>query len=382
MKTIFASRETGAERCLQKDPGRKYHIDGMKGLLCFLVMLGHFWNIYRLCQERSGFTSYMMDLVRGTFLENPLMIASFWLYAFLVISGYLLSATRVRSIPELLKKTAKRFLRFFLPVFGACVFIYLLQETVGFHTHETKAYFTNNWFQKYYQADLGWTAIFTESIRAMTAAACSFNAPFWVIRDMFVSSVVIYVCNYVDHGRVQKNEVLPLVFFGCAVAVDRPVIIACMAGYLLGYYKDWVQKLTQRKLRFWLVSICAFCAVKLIMKWKILPTVFDNIFLYILVWCIMVAYVNQSEKLAAFFSAKPFLWMGKISFGVYSFHWPVICSVGSYVLIWCLENHCRTLVAFGLSLLASILCTVILSVIYLVTVEKAADNIIRRVIKG
>ena len=382
MKTIFASRETGAERCLQKDPGRKYHIDGMKGLLCFLVMLGHFWNIYKACQERSGFTSYGLDLIRGTFLENPLLVASFWLYAFLVISGYLLSATRVRSIPELLKKTAKRFLRFFLPVFGACVFIYLLQETVGFHTHETKAYFTNNWFQKYYQADLGWTAIFTESIRAMTAAACSFNAPFWVIRDMFVSSVVIYVCNYVDHGRVQKNEVLPLVFFGCAVAVDRPVIIACLAGYMLGYYGEWVEKLTRRRLLFGLGAVAAFCAAKLMMRWKVFPDVLDSIFLYILVWCVLVVYVNQSARLAAFFSAKPFLWMGKISFGVYSFHWPVICSVGSFVLIYGLDHRWKTLMAFGLSFLASVLCTVILSVLYLMTVEKGSDKLIRRLIKG
>lgn len=362
--------------------GRMHHIDGIKGILCFMVLLGHFWNIYRNCQEQSGFTSAYLNLIRGTIFDKPLLVASFWLYAFLVISGYLLSVTKVRNVCELLKKTIKRFLRFFLPVFGACLFIYLIQEVVGFHAAETKAFFTNNWFQKYYRSTLDWKSVFTESVRTMTAASNKFNAPFWVIRDMFLSSVVIYICNYVDVDRTQKNHILPLVFFVMSIAADRTVIIACLAGYMLGYYRDWTDKLMEQKSLFWLTFLVAFCFAKLMMKWKILSTVFDNTFLYILAWCAIVYYVNHSAELVKFFSSKIFIHMGKISFGVYAFHWPVICSVGSYVLIWSLENQWSTLVSVGISLFVSVLCTVILSIIYYVTVEKTADKIIGCIIKG
>lgn len=375
----FTGEEYTQKSLPHNKTGRMYHIDGMKGILCFMVMVGHFWNLYRNCQEQSMFSSYALNLIRGTFLDTPLLVASFWLYAFLVISGYLLSVTRIRSISELLSKTVKRFLRFFLPVLGACLFIYVLQETVGFHTEETTAWFTNNWFQKFYRTDLGWKAIFTESFKVMTKAKCGFNSPFWVIRDMFLSSVIMYVCNYVDHGREQKNNVLPIVFFVCSLYLDRPVIIACLAGYMIGYYREQVGRLAQRKTLFWLVVAAAFCSVKLMMKGKILPTVFDNIFLYILVWCAIVVWVNQSSGLSKFFSLKIFLLMGKISFGVYSFHWPVICSIGSYILVRGLENQWRVLTAFGVSLLVSVVCTVILSVIYLVTIEKTADRIVRMI---
>lgn len=354
-----------------------YHIDGIKGILCFMVMLGHFWNVYRNCQEHSGFNSYSLNRILGTYLDNPLLVASFWLYAFLVISGYLLSVTRVCSVSELARKTARRFIRFFLPILGACLFIYLLQETVGFYTEETTAFFTNKWFQKFYRTELGWTAIFTESIRAMTSAVCKFNTPFWVIRDMFLSSFVIYVCNFVDYGRDKKNNVLPVVFLVCALYLDRPVIIACLAGYMLGYYREQIERLAERKALFWLVFLAAFGFAKLMKYWKVLPKVFDNIFLYILVWCAIVIFINRTPGLVKFFSSKLFLHMGKISFGVYSFHWPVICSVGSYTLLVGLENGWRVLVTFGLALLVSVVCTVILSVIYLFTVEKAADRIVR-----
>lgn len=359
-----------------KRPGRMHHIDGIKGILCFMVLLGHFWNIYRNCTDYSGFNSYTLNLIKGTFIDNPILLGTFWLYAFLVISGYLLSVTRVRSVSELARKTARRFIRFFLPILGACLFIYLLQETVGFYTEETTAFFTNKWFQKFYRTELGWTAIFTESIRAMTSAVCNFNTPFWVIRDMFLSSFVIYVCNFVDYGRDKKNNVLPVVFLVCALYLDRPVIIACLAGYMLGYYREQIERLAERKALFWLVFLAAFGFAKLMKYWKVLPKVFDNIFLYILVWCAIVIFVNRTPCLVKFFSSKIFLLMGKISFGVYSFHWPVICSAGSYVLVQCLENQVRTLAAFGLSLAVSVAVTVMLSVIYLVTVEKTSDRII------
>lgn len=360
-----------------KQTGRMYHIDGIKGILCFMVMLGHFWNIYRNCTDYCDFTSHTLHMIKGTFIDSPILLATFWLYAFLVISGYLMSSAKICNISDLVKKTVKRFLRFFLPVLGACFFIWLIQETFGFYANDTKKFFINNSTQKYFRTDYHWTAIFTESVNTMVTSGCRFNTPYWVIRDVFLTSVLIYVCNFVDYGRDKKNNVLPVVFLVCALYLDRPVIIACLAGYMLGYYREQIERLAERKALFWLVFFAAFGFAKLMKYWKVLPKVFDNIFLYILVWCAIVIFINRTPGLVKFFSSKLFLHMGKISFGVYSFHWPVICSMGSYTLLVGLENGWRVLVTFGLALLVSIVCTVILSVIYLFTVEKAADRIVR-----
>lgn len=119
MKKISTCGGRSGQTC-SANQGRMYHIDGMKGILCFMVMIGHFWNIYRNCTDYAGFTSHTLNAINGTFIDNPILLATFWLYAFLVISGYLMSGSKIRSILELMKKTLKRFMRFFLPILGAC----------------------------------------------------------------------------------------------------------------------------------------------------------------------------------------------------------------------------------------------------------------------
>lgn len=357
---------------------RMYHIDGIKGLMCFLIMIGHFWNIYRGCSGESPFDNVWLDKLNDLFGKN-LLSATFWLYAFLVISGYLVSGTRIRSVQELLVKSVKRFLRFFLPVLGACVFIYALQELVGFYTEDTKAYFTNAWYQKYYATDLSWKAVLTESVRTMTSAACRFNSPFWVIRDIFVSSLLIYVGNFTDHVMQKKVSVLPVLFLLCAIVMDNHVMIACLAGYLVGYFREPLAKLTEKTSQFLVISVAVYGLFCLVRQENALPDVFDNIASYVLLHCFLLILVNRLEGVQKFFSHKVFLQMSKISFGVYSFHWPVICSVGSLTLIVGLESQWNALLALLAAFAVSVICTVIMSVAYLFTVEKLTTVIVNRV---
>lgn len=361
----------------EKKTLRLNHIDGIKGILCFMVMFGHFWNIYRNCQERSQFSSSLLNLVQDSFLDSPFLVATFWLYAFLVISGFLLSVSKIRSVEELVKKTIKRFLRFAIPVFGACCIIFLLQETVGFHVTDTMKFFSNKWFQKYYNVKLPWTAVFTETLATMISAKCGFNAPFWVIRDMFLSSVAMYTCSFANHRIGKKSGVLPILCLIIAMWADRPVIIACFAGYLLGFWKEPIRKLTDGMIGYVMFFAAIFTVTYLLRHYAILPDVFDKIFVYILVWCAVIIYVNRSPKLQAFFSARFFLKMGKIGFGVFAFHWPVTCSIGSLVLTYGLENQWQVAVSFGLALIVSILITVVISAVYNKTVEAGTDKIIR-----
>jgi peptidoglycan/LPS O-acetylase OafA/YrhL len=46
----------------------------------------------------------------------------------------------------------------------------------------------------------------------------------------------------------------------------------------------------------------------------------------------LLAAVTQSAMLAAFFSTRPFAFLGRISFLVYLLHLPVICSLTSWMV--------------------------------------------------
>ena len=58
------------------------------------------------------------------------------------------------------------------------------------------------------------------------------------MRDILLSSVIIYVCKYMEKYTKKASWV-------CLVAsafFPRPVISACLAGYILGSYKEQAKK--------------------------------------------------------------------------------------------------------------------------------------------
>ena len=358
---------------------RMYHIDGIKGLMCFLIMIGHFWSIYRNVVAGSVLQSNFFDMVKGTFVDKRLLSATFWLYAFLVISGFLLSNTKVRELKELVMKTIKRFLRLFLPILGACAFVFLIQEVIGFATADTKAYFDNSYIRSFYSATLSLQDIVPQSLRAMFEAGCSFNAPFWVITELFISSILIYVCNYVDDAYQKKTHLLPWIFLVIAIFADAHVTIACMAGYLVGYYKEEIHELSEKKHVCFVVMVALYACVNGLYKANTFPKIFDDKIVFIVFYCCMLVLLNRSEFWQNIFSKKIFLEMGKISFGVYALHWPIICSVGLKVLLWGLDQKWKVVYIFAFSFLVSLVCTVVLSIIYRFTVEKLSDVIIKKI---
>ena len=345
---------------------RLHHIDGIKGLLCFLIMLGHFWNICRWSNPEAAFSNRVFSFINNSILGETIFSATFWMYAFLVISGYLLSGSKVRTFSELIIKSIKRYLRFALLIFGACVFIFILHKTVDFHTSETAAYFTNGWFQGYYPIDFELKSLVVEPIRALFFSGCAFNDPYWVMSDILVSSVIIYICNYMT--RFTKKA--PMVCLMIAILLDRHVIIACLAGYLMGLYREQLQKLTKNLLIFAITFVIIWGGFLTFKFNDILPTVFDEYFFYTLLYCCLLMIVDRFVVFQRAFSTTFFKILGKISFGVYSFHWPVICSIGSLALITGLKAGWNGELTYLLAFLFSIICTVIISLVYYFAIEK------------
>ena len=354
---------------------RLYYIDGYKGMLCFLIMVGHFWNIYRHGGE-SPLNHTLLDLVNNAALSDILLLATFWLYAFLVISGYLLSNTTIKSVSEILLKLLNRFLRFFLPILGACCFIYIIQQCIGFYADETKEFFTYGWFQKYYAIILTWQAIFRETGKAMFSGSCAFNAPFWVIRDMFVSSLMIYICKFADSIYKKRVDLLPAFFMLSAIIVDNQVLVACLAGFMIGHYKEAINVLTEKIENFVIIAVAVFWCFLWLHSKYVLPDIFDKFLAYTLIHCFFLILLNRINILQRIFSLKPFLLAGKISFGVYAFHWPVICSFGSLVLIKGMESELNGLLIYVASFLVSVVFTVVISILYYFTVENFSNKII------
>ena len=350
-------------------PGNKkrlFHIDGIKGLLCYLIMLGHFWNLCRWCNPDGPLVNRFTNFINNSILGETLFSATFWMYAFLVISGYLISGSKIRTIKELIVKSINRYIRFYILIFGACVFIFIIGRTIGFHTADTMEYFSNDWFQSYYRGVYGKRALVIEPFRALFKGGCEFNAPFWVMKDILLASIIIYFCIYME-------KISDKLHWGCllfAVLIQRPVIMACLAGYIMGRYKDKIRCEVVMA-----VLTVLFVGLFLLRRYGIMPAMFNEYPLFTVFYCFLLVVVERVDFLKRFFGNKFFQFMGKLSFGVYSFHWPVICSVGSVVLVVGLSHGINGSIVYLMSFIASILATTILAVIYSYSVEKIAGKI-------
>ena len=171
---------------------REGYLDGMKGLACLFILLGHFTGIYKYAENASQIDSWFVRILT----EGPVSIftaESFWLYLFFVISGYLLIiSTPPRKIRDFLVKCTKRILRLAIPIWGTAIFIFVIQNTIGFYNHSVQAIVQNTWLTHLYGSRLTVLDILKEPFFVLILGTSKFNSPFWCLRDMLISSFLIY----------------------------------------------------------------------------------------------------------------------------------------------------------------------------------------------
>lgn len=357
---------------------KKYHLDGIKGLLCYFIMFGHFWHVYYGIRGDAPIKHPFFDTIRAWPLGRHILSATFWLYAFLVISGYLLSFSQIRSFKALIVKSASRFLRLYLPILGAVFFVYAIQSVIGFHVVSTKDYFSNSWFQQYYQAEMTLKEMILDSLNTMLHPACKFNPPFWVISDMLKASWMMYLCQYTDRLFKKKTHLLLWAFFGAAIIHDHQIVVACLCGFMLGYYSSFFKHISRNIPILLLLSILSLGLFRIIKGYKLFPRTFDYILLYTLLYCILLLWIERIPFIQKLFSSPILLLMSKTSFGVYALHWPIICSIGSLCLIKGIQINLDARIIYLSALCVSLVCTMILSSIYHLTVEKTVTKLIWR----
>ena len=207
---------------------REGYLDGMKGLACLFILLGHFTGIYKYAENASQIDSWFVRILT----EGPVSIftaESFWLYLFFVISGYLLIISTPRKIRDFLVKCAKRILRLAIPIWGTAIFIFVIQNTIGFYNHSVQAIVQNTWLTHLYGSRLTVLDILKEPFFVLILGTSKFNSPFWCLRDMLISSFLIYGVGWICKSK--KTETIAVCVLTVLAAITgRSIIMACLCG--------------------------------------------------------------------------------------------------------------------------------------------------------
>ena len=341
-----------------------YHLNGLKGMACLLVMIDHYLGIYKYALSFESHIQ-LLDRLKYSFLTDE----GYWLYLFFVVSGYLVSKSKVTNIKELISKSVNRFLRLALPVLFSCFMIYLIEITVGFHAAETDRFFQCAWYQQAYTDPCTLVDVLLSPFYVLFWGDFRLNAPYWVLQMMFYSSLLIYLINFLcvklkatEHEGITFSALIIITVLSYGVS---PIITACLVGMLISWYENSTVR-TTASYAFWIIV-----AAMLLHR---LPKTIDTIIFF----AALIVFVPQLKLLNRFFSSKPMQYIGSISWGIYSFHWPIICSIGALSIIM-LSDRTGVKEAYLVTFLVVVILTFLLSACFYYTLERLADRIAKRV---
>ena len=342
---------------------KKNYITSLKGIACLLVAIGHFLGTIKYAESISVDTSFfsLLKSCRMDFLISE----SFWLYLFFIVSGYLVAHSKVSKLPELFVRGFVRFLRLALPILCACLLIFVFSQIIPFYNDDTKLLFENEWLQSSYSQPLGILGAVLSPIYVLVLGNSVFNFPYWVLRSMFLASLLVYLVTYISSKIKSKYLKIAFIISVAFVAffLDK-IVFSCIVGAILFYYEECLQFL----FKSW-ISVCVIGVLSFVLCF--INALYGAILLFSWLLITMVRF----EKLQKALEVKPLVYLGEISFGIYSFHWPIFCSLGSLLIIK-LWNAVGGGLAVFIATLAVIVITVVLSIFYHYAMEKPSSLLV------
>lgn len=350
----------------------KAYISGLKGFACLMVMIGHYIGLYKYA-ENFPVESILLDYF-GKFIDSKIGFVideTFWVILFFVVSGYLVSNSRVSNIKDAISKSFLRFLRLGLPILFAYLAIILIYKIVGFHTVETKSLFECAFVQNAYANVYSFLDVLKSPFDVLFFNNVSLNSPYWVLREMFITSIIIYFLNWLKN-KTNNLSVFYVILFVALISsmVISNVVFAGLFGMVLAILENSEKREILNNKVFVLMLIVFSAVLYFIPRSRISCLFFGTLILLIP----KLPIINNilSSKIATF--------VNKISFGIYSFHWPVFCSIGMLILI---NTHKSVglLLSSLIAAIISVLVTFVISIVYCYCVEKYIYRFLKKIEK-
>ncbi|MBQ8246566.1 MAG: acyltransferase [Lachnospiraceae bacterium] len=335
------------------------YINGIKGFACIMVMLGHFLAVYKYAEEfpiRIGVLDSILNS-KLSFLLNE----SYYLYLFFIVSGYLIARSRVSRVYTLVQKVVIRFLRLGVPILCSSALIFVLCiKVIGMHNKETSILFTNDFFQNnYYDIPITFEHLLYSPLDSLLFGEAIINPPYWCLKGMFIASIIIYIVGYLWQ-KFEKKPMLQisLVFLAIIGSLRFSfdgVRTACLVGMALQKFEEKKEDLSNSSVfAFWMIAS------------SILLYIYEERIMCAILFAVLIFYIPKWKLSNSILSSKPFQFLGDISWGVFSFHYPILSSVGALTI---LNVRANVLLACIIGIAVSIILSILMAIVYRYTFE-------------
>lgn len=338
----------------------------------------HFNNAFYFHLEDPSFLSAADNkmIFAATHIFNIFINGGWWVFVFCIISGWLAWQKKINDFRGLIKALFHRYLRFVIPVFFTNVVVVIIDKTIGIRSLEIGNELKDDWLIGQYSGAPQIEHVFKSALLLNN----EFSEPLWVIRYIFIGTCFIYILKYLQNKfNIYSNCYLvilicwPVGYYCLRNAAFSwfYAVVVLAGGILLSASERFDSSQNQDDVTALIGIMVIILALN---KWS-----FDQLWNFITALLFMWFSVRSKTWQKFLESSKRVNKSGHLSFTVYLFHSPILCSVS--MLIY------KHLAKAGMSYTTNVIINLVLSTIILLIfckiyyqlIQKRLDALIRHI---
>lgn len=328
-------------------------LDGMRGLMAVNVVLCHFVCVfYPHLYQTTWAIQYGGSTAISSGPLNVLINGDVAVRYFFVLSGFLSAMSVLKKEKfNLAQSMLNRYLRFLPIVFVATLFTVVLMATNTLF-HESVSLIANNpdFLADYYTFDLNIGVVINNLFVKTFTRGNDFVRPFWTLKYEFWGSLIVMATTYLflhkKWRRIGYVGMAVLVcyildgnyfgFFAGALLADL-FYNANESTYISGCYSRIINHKVVLSICFLVGTILACVPMEFGQFYSFMnyfpigSALYRTVGISLIMWCIL-----NTQKIQRILENRVLLFVGKLSFSIYAFHWPILCSVqmGLFLLFY------------------------------------------------
>ncbi len=322
---------------------RLAHLEGLRGIAALMVLFNHLQlmlaenklkELLVFFEEKTN--SYTIShIFHGAI--NLFFNGEFAIYIFWFLSAYVISIKLFTKDDRsyLIRAFTKRYFRLAIPVIASVLFAYVLLSLGLMYNQKIYGPESETWITSYYLFDPNifvavksglWNTFFNPG------GSVTYNAVLWTMNPELYGSLFIFLLC----GIIGNNHHRFLFYLSIALGTFF-LAKYWMLTFILGFslcdlnysrLKTSIHTFQDLLLKNQRVNTILFVALVILGGF---PNYYG--FFYVGLSGLIVFVILKTERLQTFFQRKIFVWLGRISFGLYLIHLPIICSFSCFLYI-------------------------------------------------
>lgn len=316
-------------------------VDGIRGIMILLVMLGHYLLAFTSKDGYIGYGSnYSEEELLKAFFDNLpsslLFNNSFPLYVIVLLIAFIPAYKFFKEQNEesILRQAKKRYLRFMIPTFLAFVINFILYRLGLLFNVKVGQIMNNVWLQEMMTLYPSFLKLLYEGLILVYVKGSSFISVSWIMGYLFIGSYITYAVLLL-FGRLKNRIPIYIGLFIFFFVYDQMYLNFAMGIIAADIIVNKEEKNAKSLNPFVALFLIVFAYLISGIPDVVLPGMLQSYTLSAIGSCIFIVTISQTKSFHKFLENRVFEVISNYSFSAILIHIPVMAfiSCGQYLLM-------------------------------------------------